>query len=628
MVILAWNAWDATEACLESLRPTLAEGDQVVVVDNGSVDATGEQLSRYDWLQVLTNAENLGFAKGCNQGAAVARHDTIVFLNNDTMVPAGWLEGLLEPFGDPAVVGTGPRSNAVSGAQLLRDETYGVVLGEPGAAAELADFAWRVRLTQAGRRRETQRLVGFCLAVRRSAFEAVGGWDERYEIGGCEDDDLCARLTGAGGRLLIVDDVFVHHKGHVTFQANGVDWYAVQRENFRRLHLAHDLGQPQRPWPVPLAPERLERPEPPPRVTVAVATFNRPKLLARALRSLARQTFRSFEVIVVNDGGADVAPVVSEYADELDVRLVSRGHPGGPATARNEALRLARGEFFLCLDDDDVAYPHLLATLISARDELHQELGDEVVVHGQAIQVIETLEQEVIGRNVVGTDHADLALLLARNSLPAMTVLSPTDQLRRLGGFDQQIPILEDWELWLRLGRELPFYLVSVPLAEYRVRQDSLTVAWKRLTVRQYEQVWAQHPVSDALPVGSVRRQVLDGLSEGERVTTTLLLVCSRNPEEVKRSLQAALPRMTGTTWELLLAVPDEQPLRDLLDQLGNDAMVRVVGDAGFEEAIRRAAPWAAGERLVTVRAEPPDADPTTRGFALTSTPVDGRGGK
>ena len=140
IVILAWNEWEHTRACLDSLRPTLGPRDQVVVVDNGSVDGTPDGLRRYRWVEVVTNAENRGFAAGCNQGAQQARNDVVVFLNNDTVLPARWLDGLLAPFDDPTVVATGPRSNYVSGPQLVQGTSYDV-----SRIAELQRFAraWR-----------------------------------------------------------------------------------------------------------------------------------------------------------------------------------------------------------------------------------------------------------------------------------------------------------------------------------------------------------------------------------------------------------------------------------------------------------------------------------------------------
>src|ERR1700709_2149757 len=94
VVVVAWNSWASTAACLASLRPTLRPDDQVVVVDNGSNDETPMFLSDHDWLDVVSNRRNRGFAIGCNQGAAAATRSLLVFMHNDTLVTPGWLEKL------------------------------------------------------------------------------------------------------------------------------------------------------------------------------------------------------------------------------------------------------------------------------------------------------------------------------------------------------------------------------------------------------------------------------------------------------------------------------------------------------------------------------------------------------
>src|SRR3954469_21906044 len=226
IVILAWNEWPATRACLESLRPTLGPRDQVVVVDNGSVDETPDGLRRYRWAEVVTNAENRGFAGGSNQGAAQARNDIVIFLNNDTIVPSRWLDGLVAAFDDPTVVAAGPRSNEVSGLQKVLQPGY--VGSRP---ADVQRFARTWREEHRGQVTDVSRLVGFCLAVRRSAFERIGGFDEGFGLGGYEDDDLCARIAGTGGPLVIAHESYVHHEGHVSFDGNGVDWGQLQQAN-------------------------------------------------------------------------------------------------------------------------------------------------------------------------------------------------------------------------------------------------------------------------------------------------------------------------------------------------------------------------------------------------------------
>lgn len=242
VVILCWNAWEASRLCLEQLRPTLAPRDEVIVVDNASTDETPVGLRRFSWARVTRNETNRGFAGGCNDGARLARNEVLVFLNNDTVPVGRWLDALLEPFADPSVGATGPRSNMVSGPQLVPGVPYGAE-GLPG----LRRFVRAWEAANAGRVEPTERLVGFCLAVRRTAFERIGGFDERFTVGSYEDDDLCRRLIADGWRLLITHGSFVHHQGHATFEANGLDWRVVERSHrplFLAKHAAIPAGAP------------------------------------------------------------------------------------------------------------------------------------------------------------------------------------------------------------------------------------------------------------------------------------------------------------------------------------------------------------------------------------------------
>ncbi len=234
VVIPVWNQWEFTKACLDTLRPTLGVHDKVVVVDNGSRDETAQGLKRYPWITVITNEENQGFAIACNQGAAVAKTDIVVFLNNDTLLPSHWLEGLTWAFEDPSVAATGPRSNYVGGPQIVPNATY-----NPSRLSELREFAHNWRAEHRHEVSPINRLVGFCLAVRRSSFEAIGGFDEEFLIGGAEDDDISIRLIKNGGRLLVCHESFVHHHGHATFEGNNVDLVGIQDRNVALFQEKH-----------------------------------------------------------------------------------------------------------------------------------------------------------------------------------------------------------------------------------------------------------------------------------------------------------------------------------------------------------------------------------------------------
>lgn len=230
IIILAWNAWGESKACLDSLYSTLGPEDEVIVVDNGSRDATPQRLREYQWVQVIRNEENRGFAGGCNQGAVAATSDILVFLNNDTVLSGSWIDLLAAPLVNDRAVASGPRSNFVSGPQLVPDPWY-----IHGGFDDLQRFVAGWEQVHANAMTEVPRLVGFCLAVRASSFWEVGGFDEGYEIGGYEDDDLCRRLRDAGGSLVIAHGSYVHHTGHRTFDANEVDWAAQELHNRARF---------------------------------------------------------------------------------------------------------------------------------------------------------------------------------------------------------------------------------------------------------------------------------------------------------------------------------------------------------------------------------------------------------
>ncbi len=352
VVVLAWNAWETTRACLESLVPTLGPTDEVVVVDNGSTDGTArgleELLGGEPAAQVATNVVNLGFAAGCNQGAALAAGEVLVFLNSDTLVTPGWLDGLLDPFADPQVAATGPMSNAVSGSQLLDSTDYvaGDLVSQAAFAAGLASATPPTL--------PTRRLVGFCLAVRAEIFRSIKGFDPRFEGGGYEDDDLCARLRAAGYQLLVCRRVFVHHEGHVSFESNGVDWAAAQVANRARFLDKHSS--------VATAEQaRTVRPL----VSLCMIVRDEAERLAACIASADDLA----DEVVVYDTGSTDATV--EVASGLGATVVEGYWDDDFARARNAALAHCSGEWILWLDADEVLSgdPPTLRRRLEQRDD-------------------------------------------------------------------------------------------------------------------------------------------------------------------------------------------------------------------------------------------------------------------
>jgi GT2 family glycosyltransferase len=207
VLIPVLNQMELTRACLEALRRNTAGPVEIVVVDNGSTDGSGELLAAAG-VTVLRQERNLGFARATNLAAAACRGSLLVLLNNDTEVQPGWDLVLRDELGRP-------RTGAVGLRLLYPDGTVqhaGLVFGADG-------LPWHVYrgfpadAPEVNRRRTFQALTGACLGLRRDAWREVGGLDENF-VNCYEDIDLCLRLRERGYELIYrPDGVVVHHEG-------------------------------------------------------------------------------------------------------------------------------------------------------------------------------------------------------------------------------------------------------------------------------------------------------------------------------------------------------------------------------------------------------------------------------
>lgn len=219
-VTVNYNAGPLLQGLVESLL--MVEGvARVVVVDNASRDASlGFPALSDSRVTLIRNPVNRGFGTACNQGAAAAEGEFLLFINPDCRLPPGALGRLtvlLDARTDAAMLGplvlNADGSEQRGCRRRLPDPQSALMrvlhLHRPDADGRVVGFDLTGTPLPAGPV-PVEAVSGACMLVRRRAFEEIGGWDEDYFLH-CEDLDLCMRFKRAGKSVLFVPDVSVTH---------------------------------------------------------------------------------------------------------------------------------------------------------------------------------------------------------------------------------------------------------------------------------------------------------------------------------------------------------------------------------------------------------------------------------
>ena len=202
---------DYTLGCLASIAAhSPSVPFETIVIDDCSPDNSVEVLRSIEGVRLIANPENLGFIRACNRAAKEARGDYLCFLNNDTVVQAGWLDELVGTFRE--LPGTG-----LVGSKLLYPDN---TLQEAGSIIWRDGSAWAYgrgqdpSLPEYNYAREVDYCSAASLMVPTRLFEELGGFDELYCPGFCEEPDMAFKLRDRGYRVIYQPlSVAVHYEG-------------------------------------------------------------------------------------------------------------------------------------------------------------------------------------------------------------------------------------------------------------------------------------------------------------------------------------------------------------------------------------------------------------------------------
>ena len=210
-----------------------------------------------------------------------------------------------------------------------------------------------------------------------------------------------------------------------------------------------------------------------PKVSIILPTYNGAKYIAHAIESVRQQTYTDYEFLIVNDGSTDeTESIVQKYAQE-DSRIHYSKNEKNLRLIRtlNRGLRLAKGDYIARLDDDDQRVdPTKLAKQVEFLDT-HPEYG----LVGTSIITVDEKGKEIGKVKSKETDKKIRESLLLYNQFLHPSVLIRKSVIDRIGRYDEKALHVEDYDLWLRMGKVTKMYNLPDFTTKYMIRSGSIS---------------------------------------------------------------------------------------------------------------------------------------------------------
>jgi GT2 family glycosyltransferase len=198
------------------------------------------------------------------------------------------------------------------------------------------------------------------------------------------------------------------------------------------------------------------------RITIVVPVYNHERYVEQTLQSLFAQTYTDFEIVAVDDGSTDASlEILKRHRGRLTI--IESPH-AGPAAARNRAIESTDSEFIAFMDADDLCVPERLQRSLNAIENQKLDLVASALsfidVNGAALPGLWTCP--------VHAERSYWGALLERNWIGTPSVMMRREMLRKVGLFDERFTHAEDYDLWLRIGREAAIGYIESPLIQCR----------------------------------------------------------------------------------------------------------------------------------------------------------------
>lgn len=461
VVIPCYNYGRYLTDAVESVVNQTYQDFEIIIVNDGSTDNTklvAESLieSYKNYNIVLLNQTNSGQpAITRNHGIAESKGKYILCLDADDKIAPTMIEECVKVLENDASVAI--------------------------AYTDRMDFDGIDKVVQAGdynfEKLKYENHISYCALYRREVWEQVGGY--RTNVKGCEDWDfwVAAGIKSYFGKK--IPKPLFQYRRHDT----GVFQSVQGRLHESQAQIILNNTEAYSSEEIKNAKQILDaiaewKSQTKSKVSVIIPTYNRPEQLAKAIDSVLMQTFRDFEIIVINDGGIDVKNLIDDLNIEKNIIYLHHAINRGLPAARNTGIRIARGKYIAYLDDDDTFYPEHLKTLVD-----FLETSDSKIAYTDAYRAI---YKTVNGNNVLtrkeifASQDFDNARLLVENYIPVICVMHEKSCFEDAGLFDETLTSHEDWELWIRMSKKFSFGHIPKITCEFSWLEDDVRESHRR----------------------------------------------------------------------------------------------------------------------------------------------------
>jgi len=559
-IISAYNSEKFIRGCLEDLiNQTLYEKGEleIVVVDSGSEENERDVVNKFQQQHeniIYVRTEKRETVYGAwNRGIKASRVIYITNANTDDRHRKDALEVMAQE------LDKNPDIALVYGDQIITEtenETF-------DKCTPVGYFNWpdydRVQLFHCP-------CVGPQPMWRKSLHQEFGYFDESLKVAG--DYDWWLRISEKYSFRHFPELLGLYFLSPQGIEASNEKLSYLETGRVRKLHgekadITCDFSKYRMSYRVsdyPLISRNKKEQEQKinPMISVIVPTFNRPEMLKETLDSILNQTYKDFEIVVVNDAGVDVEDMVAEKNHGGNIIHIKHSTNKGLAGSRNTGINAANGKYIAYLDDDDIFYPEHLKTLVN-----FLESSDYRAAYTDAYRAYQAGENGkyiIKKRELTSSSDFDYNRILISNYIPVLCFMHEKSCLDEVGLFDEALTSHEDWDLWIRMSRKFQFGHIRKITAEYRFRTDGSTMFSGRRAdmLRTMEVIHAKHSFAGENPsivqarsttLGTLRHEVFNT----RRDTVSIIIPTFDNLKLTRQCVDAIRQTADNIAYEIIV---------------------------------------------------------------------------